>query len=433
MRPAVELTHAPWRFPSPDVHRLANGMTVWHYPMPDQHVAAFELLQPIRLAQEPRDKEGVATIALHTLDEATQTHDDVQELLDRHGAALHATAHLYSTRFGGLVPARRFNEFLPLLVEVMREPSYHDADLAIHVEAQQAAYRTRKSSPGGAAKWAFRIGLYGTEQRHGRPVSGDLQTLDAITRDDVTAWHAAQFAPNDATLIVAGDLDSLDLQTLSAWTARAQRHEADAPRPEPPRFLLVDVPGAVQATIHVGCRSIARTDPRWPAARLAGHVLAGGFASRLNLELRERLGYTYGLSGGFSPDLNGSIMQLSTNVRTEVARETVKRILDALLLAHPVTAPELEDAKAYRIGIAPLANETSADIAAQAAALAECGLTTEFVNQHTDALRLVTPDEATVAWRELIRPESLTIAIAGNAQALEHQLQDLGAEVLDLP
>lgn len=431
-RPEVHLTEAPWQFPSPQVSTLANGLTVWHFPMPGQQVAAFELTQPIRLADEPKPLEGVATIALHALDESTQSHPDMQELLDAQGAALHAAATRHSTRIGGLVPARRFAEFLPFLTEVLTEPAYLNHDVDLHIEAQTAAYRAKLSSPGAAARWAMRVGLYGMDQRDGRPAAGTPSTLANLTRDDVAAWHGAQFAPTAATLIVAGEFPRLDVAPLEAWSTHAQRSALSVPRTNGGRTIIVDVPGAVQATIQVAQRSIARTHPLWAAARLAGHVICGGFASRLNLELREQLGYTYGIGGGFAPDPSGSILQAQTSTRTEVAGDALRRILDGWRLASPITTAELEDAKAYRIGIAPLANETSADIAGQAAALAEAGLGTDFVNRHTDALAQVTPAQATDAWHEVVDPDELVVAIAGDANALVPQLSEHEPEVWDL-
>ncbi|WP_297740316.1 pitrilysin family protein [uncultured Tessaracoccus sp.] len=430
-RPEVRLTDAPWQFPMPHIQTLGNGLTVWHFPMPGQNVAAFELVQPIRLADEPLALEGVATIALHALDEATRSHPDIQELIDAQGAAFHASASHHSTRLGGLVPARRFTEFLPLFVEILSEPAYLDDDVALHIEAQTAAYHTRLSSPTAAASAAMRAGLYGQDQRRGRPAAGTPSTLANITRDDVAAWHAAQFAPEQATLIVVGELPSLETSVLEAWTATAQRSPLVEPATRSRRILVVDFPDAVQATIQVAQRSISRTHPQWAAVRLAGHVIAGGFASRLNLELRERLGYTYGIGGGFAPDPTGSLFQVTTNTRTDVAGDALRRILDACRLDEPIQPDEIEDAKAFRIGIAPLANETSADIATQAAALAEADLHTDFINRHTDALSAVTTGDASQAWRALISPDEVTVVIAGDARTLIPQLDEHSPEVVE--
>ncbi len=432
MRPNIRLAASRWQFPSPAVHELPNGLTVWHFPMPGQQVAAFELLQPIRLDDEPRHLEGVGTLACRALDEQTISHPQMQELLDAQGAALHGAAGHFGTRIGGLVPARRLARLAPLVVEVLSEPAYDPQDLALHVEALTVAHRSRRSSTTSAAQWAFRQALFADGERRGRPVAGTPPCLAAIEREDVVEWHTRHFAPSGATLVLAGDLDDPALEAWGQWQGQTERSPIRPATPGLARTVVVDVPGAVQATIIVGRRSIARQDARWAPARLAGHVLAGGFASRLNLELRERLGYTYGAGGGFSPDPTGSTLQISTNTRTDVAGEALRRMLAQLALTDDVTPAELADAKSYRIGVAPLANETSADIAAQAASLAESSLTTAFVNDHAAALAEVSEQEASRAWRELVSPDALVIAVAGNAEELRPQLVDLDPALVEL-
>lgn len=431
MRPTVTLAETPWRFPTPHVTTLANGLTVWLFDLPDQHVAAFELTQPVQLADEPAMLEGLATVALRALDEATSAHDDIQALLDGQGAALHASARLHATRVGGLVPARRWSALAPLLTEVLTAPAYRPEDLDLHVESLITSHRTAMTTTAGAAQWALRAGLHGLDQRAGRPLAGTPESLARITRDDALGWHHTQYSPAGATLVLAGAIGDVDLGALEAWSGPTHRSPALIPDPRPGRVLVVDVPGAVQATVRIGLRSIGRLDPRWAAARIAGHVIAGGFASRTNLELRERLGYTYGVSGGFHPGLHGSTLQLSTNTRTDVAGDAVRRLIDATRLERDFGDAEVEDAKSYRIGIAPLANETSADIAAQAATLAEAGLPASHVDDATDALRGVTAAAATAAWRELVDPDELVIAVAGDAERLLPQLDDLSPEVVE--
>ncbi|WP_353081027.1 M16 family metallopeptidase [Tessaracoccus lapidicaptus] len=160
----------------------------------------------------------------------------------------------------------------------------------------------------------------------------------------------------------------------------------------------------------------------------------GAFASRLNLELRERLGYSYGIGGGFSPGVGESQFTVGGSVRTEVAADAVARLLDGLELRDPFTAAEIDDARRYLVGVAPLANETSADIVGQASALAAAGLDAGYMNRHFADLGVVTPAQATEAFRDEVRPDTLTVAVAGAAEQLLPALaaRGLAAEVVDL-
>lgn len=438
IRPDVTLSQA-WHFPTPTVMSLPTGLTVWHVHLPGQHLATFELVLPVALAAEPRDREGLGTVALHAIDEGTVSHPDgrIGELLEGQGATLHGTARLRYTTFGGQAPIRRLPEVLRLFVEVLAEPEYAERDVAHHIEAQVAAYDSKLASPGPSARLALRRELYGAEHREGRPAAGTPATLGQLTAADAHAWHRRHFTPDGAVLLVAGDLpDPAPLSRLADWVGPG-RGSGSTPAPAPDgrsRIVVVDRPGSVQATILIGRRSVPRSHERWPALRLAGHAVVGAFASRLNLELRERLGYSYGIGGGFSPGVGESQFTVGGSVRTEVAADAVARLLDGLELRDPFTAAEIDDARRYLVGVAPLANETSADIVGQASALAAAGLDAGYMNRHFADLGVVTPAQATEAFRDEVRPDTLTVAVAGAAEELLPALaaRGLAAEVVDL-
>ena len=190
----------------------------------------------------------------------------------------------------------------------------------------------------------------------------------------------------------------------------------------------------MQATVSVGLRTVSRQDPRWAALRIAGHCVAGAFASRLNLELRERLGYTYGVGGGFAAGVTEGEFTVGTSVRTEVAAESIARLLDGLAVAEPFSDSEVDDARRFLIDVAPLANETSADIVAQASALAAAGLDPDYLNRHFADLEAVSAPEVTQTFTSAVSPERLTVAIGGDASQLVPALATVGleAEVMNL-
>lgn len=429
-RPAVQLA-TPWHFPTPTVVRLDSGLSVWHFHLPGQHVATFEVVLPTQLTYEPRDKEGVANVALHAIDEGTHQHPDggIGELLEAQGATLHGGTHHRYTTFGGQSPSRRLTAVLPLFAEVLTQPAYSERDVAHHVEAQIASHESRLASPGAANRLALRAALYDPTHRDSRPTSGLPETLQRITAADAAQWHRSHFSQVGATLVIAGavTLDEV-LEGIGGW--HSGQPAAQGLRPtsplQGPSVVVVDHPDAVQATVTLASRTVTRNDPRWPSLRVAGHAVAGAFASRLNLELRERLGYTYGIRGGFSPGVDEGQFSVGGSVRTEVAGDAVARMLDGLSLAEPLSAAETDDARDFLIGIAPLANETSADIVAQGSALAGSGIGPDYLNEHFAALKLVTADSATAAFREVVDPTQLTIAVTGAAAELVPALEQLG-------
>lgn len=435
MKPHV-LDGTPWQFPRPEVFTLANGLTVWQFDLPHQHIATFELVLPASLTAEKEQLQGVANLALHAIDEGTRAHPDgrITELLDAHGAALHGTTRHRYTTFGGQASARRLADVLPLFVEVLTQPAYTDRDVAHHVEAAVANHASKLASPGAANRMALRRAMYGAH-RDGAPTSGTPHTLASITPSHVHEWHSTAYAPRGATLLIAGVINDEALGAMTNWTTpgRDLSDRVAAPA-QPSRVVVVDQRDAVQATVGIATRSVGRTDIRWPALRVAGHVMAGAFASRLNLELRERLGYTYGINGGFAADVVAGQFHVGGSVRTDVVGDAVARLLNGLSLRDPFTEAEVREAQQYLIRYAPLANETSADIVAQASALAAAGLTTDYLAQHFADLARVTADDATAAFRETITPERLTIAVTGDAGEIVPALTALGleAEVVSL-
>ncbi len=432
-RPTVELA-GTWQFPEPQLQSLSNGMQVWAFDLPGQYIAALEVVMPTSLGDEPRSIEGVATVALHAIDEGTRRHPDgrITELLELQGAALHGAAAQSHTRLGGDAPAHRLPAVIELLAEVLKEPEFAASDIEHHVEMQVAAFDSRISSPGWVAKQALRQVLFGIENRQGRPAAGTPETLKTLARTDVLAWHAAHWGGSDATLVLAGDLAGVDLPTalepLNSWNGQASPPPREHSESCTPQVVLVDMPDAVQATIHVGCLTVGRRHPDWAALKLAGHGMCGAFASRLNLELRERQGYTYGVSGGFTARREDGQFFVGGSFRVDVAADALLRLLRGLELEVPFSESEISDAKRFLLGIAPLTNETASDIVRQASVLAAAGEAASFVNEHFTALAAPTARAVTEAFRTHVRRDGISVAISGPAKALMPALESAGLD-----
>lgn len=437
-RPTVHLAQR-WHFPTPELRTLPNGMRAQVFHLPGQHVAALELVLPTPLAAEPRGLEGVATVALTAIDEGTVAHPDgrISELLELQGASVHGVTLQTSTRLGTDAPAHRLPEVTTLFAEVLSSPAYTTDDVAHHVGLQVATHDSLEASPGAVAKRAFRAALFGRDAREGRPAAGTPETLAAIRRDDVVAWHQRHWIPDGATVILAGDLSSVDvdevLAPIGAWPVGGTAAPRSAAPPLAPSVVIADMPDAVQATVQVGCLTPGRRHPHWAALKLAGHAITGAFASRLNLELRERLGYTYGVQGGFGARRSDGQFNAGSSFRTEVAADAVARMLQGLELHAPFTELEVSDARAFLLGVAPLANETASDIARQASVLAAADEDPTFVNEHFERLEEPSAADVTAAFREHVSPDRVTIAVSGNASELEPALRAVGLDpvVLD--
>ncbi len=431
MRPPVSPA-SNWHFPTPEVRLLETGLELWIFDLPRQYVAAVDLILPTPLSVEPRGMEGLGTVALGALDEGTRQNPAgrITELLELQGAAVQGVARHSWTRLSLDAPVHRLPVALELFAEVLSTPEYAADDVERHVEWQVAAFETRLASPGAMGRQTLRTALFGDHQREGRPAAGTPETLRTIAPRYVKAWHARYYSPTGATMVVAGDMSGIDMDGLCVhlerWRGGAPGKAAAESEMGTPRFLLVDMPAAAQASVHLATLTPGREHPDWAALKLGGHAIAGAFASRLNLELRERLGYTYGISGGFATRLTGGQFGLTGSFSVDVTADATRRMLDAVALTRDFAPEEIDDVRRYLIGVGPLANETAGDVAGQAATLAAAGLTSEYVNQHMEALRHPTAGDVTSAFRRAVPPERLSIAITGPAETLAPTLAARG-------
>jgi predicted Zn-dependent peptidase len=195
-------------------------------------------------------------------------------------------------------------------------------------------------------------------------------------------------------------------------------------------------PGAVQADLQLGGFGIDRTDPRWPDISVASYIMGGAFLSRLNGVLREQLGYTYGVRMGFQPLRSGGTFAVSGSFRTEVIGDALDRARTLLSInEEPFTEREVRDAVTYFTGVSPLRYATADGVVDQAAVQALALLPDDYLDRRLARLREVTPESAAAAYRSLVDPDQLTLAIAGDADKITEPLKDAGfadIEVVDL-
>ena len=431
-RPSISAP-TPWTFPLPVSRVLDNGLRVTVCDLPGQHLAAVELVLPTPLEAEPRHLEGVATVALHSSDEATSSQPDIVEQLELTAAAIGGNTSWNHTRLSLSAPTWRLRQALRLMASVAREPSFEPSDVSHHAEAQVAAFETSLASPSAVTQQTLRTALYGDWQREGRRLAGTPETLNAVDREAVQAWHARVWHPRGAELIIAGDLRE-DPEALAESFMTWQGPHQSPPEPseataQAPRFLLVDQPQAAQTTIQMAAPIPGRRDNDWAALKLGGHIMCGAFASRLNLELRERLGYTYGVSGGANARQVSGLFRIGMAVDNSSAPEAIARTLEALALPQPFTQEEVANSAHYLVQVAPLSYETAADIAHQTAVLAAAGLGPEFVNQLHAALASTQAEHVNQAWKRAVSPATMTIAVGGPAAILQPALEALGYDV----
>ena len=437
-RPAIA-PPGPWSFPPVERARLSNGIELHSYHRPGQQIVAAHLVLEVPLSAEPRQREGVATIATRCLDEGTRRHagEEFAELLETEGAGFGVEIGLSGLQAVLDVPVRRLDRAFELFAEAVIEPALAADDVSRHVQLRLAEIEQGQANSASRASTEFRRAVFAADSRAARMNGGEPETVGAVTAADVAAYHADRYGPDGTSLIIAGDLTGIDVvalaeRTFGQWRNPSQRRAAHTPSgPGHRTALLIDRPGAVQADLRLGAYAVDRTDPRWADLTIAGYAMGGAFLSRLNKVLREERGYTYGVRLGFSPHRSGGTYAVQGSFRTEVLVDAVREARELLdVTTRPYRAEEVADAVAYYVGTSPLRFATADGVADQAASQVLGGLPPDYLDASLAALREVTPESATAAYTSVVDAGTASLVVVGAADQLAEPLRALGYDDL---
>jgi zinc protease len=431
---------APFRFPSFRRERLSTGLELLTLPRPGSPIVEIGLVLPAGGERVPAGRPGLAALTAALADEGTTRRSGLELALEleRLGASLSSGADWDKSTVDLSVLEPDLPVALERLAEVVREPSFPDSEVE-RIRAQWLADLDRRADqPGRLADEAVQALLY-AGSRYEHPLHGEPGSLREVHREEIREFHAETWRWGAGAAFVAGgaiDPDRLRSAIESLFGAPPPPPGA-APRVEPDalrftgggrRLRVVDLPHAAQAELRVGGIGVPRSHPDRPGLSVLNGVLGGKFTSRLNLNLRERRGITYGVSSRFVDRRGPGPFLVSTAVATESTGEAVREILAELdrLRQERVSAAELEETRDYLTGVFPYTLQTVGGVLARLVELAVHGLADdEFASwlrqvRETDAERLLE-----LARRHLPAGD-LAIVAVGPAASLVPQLEPFG-------
>ncbi|MEU1841106.1 M16 family metallopeptidase [Micromonospora chersina] len=431
----------PYRFPQV-VRRSAAGGQVVAAHLPGQNLAVALLLLDGGAGREPVGKEGLGGVLAKALEEGTAQRDATAYALaiEALGTELVTGLDWDSFQVSVQVPVDRLSAAVELLTEAVRTPKLDPADVRRVRDDEATALRMDWATPGPRADAVLRADLFGADNRWGRPLYGDPESVAALDVDDVTVFHSEWFI-RPGTLIVAGDLDRIDLDALAATVftgaggaAADKGGPIEVALPERRRIILVDRPGSVQSTLRLGHPSPHRAHPDHVPMTLAGTVLGGAFTSRLNHLIREVRGYTYGIRGDFASSRRFGRFAISSGVQTAVTApalvEAVGEVSRTRLTG--VTEDELAVARSWRAGQLSVELQSPRAIASALTTLVVHDLPDDYHARLREALLAATVEEVSAAAAAHLHPESLTLVVEGDAAVIRDELVAAGlGEVVD--
>ncbi len=323
--------------------------------------------------------------------------------------------------------------------ELVTQPAFRAEELERERKSRLQALRQQNDQPGVIASRLFAGTVYGTDHPYGHPANGTLASIGALRRDDVAGFYSRYYRPNNAVLIVVGDVtpaeaSALATRAFSGWQRGDVPKDTEAvpARPEPKKtaILLVDKPGAAQSEIRIGHPGVSRTSPDFYALQVLNMALGGQFASRINLNLREAKGFTYGARSGFNAARGDGAFVASAGVftgKTDSSLVEFFRELRDVREGRPLTAAEVEFAKASLIRAYPRRIETNAGVASSLAELALFRLPDAELTGYLAKLEAVKPADVTRVAQKYLSPENSVVVVVGDVEKIQPGIAALGS------
>jgi zinc protease len=420
--------------PDPVRMRLPNGMSVLYVRQPELPVVSATLvIRGAGSSEEPASGPGLASFTANMLDEGAGGLNalELSDRIDLLGATLSTFAGTDAAQVSLYTLAANFERALPLMADVVVRPDFPGNEVdRLRTERLTALVRARDEAP-SIANTAFATLVYGAGHPYGR--SPTQESTRALTRDAVAAYHAAAYRPENATLVLVGDVDPAAMQPLverafGAWRASGAA-PALAPVAEPPvgrtTVYLIDRPGSAQSEIRIGHPGVPRDHPDYYALTVMNTLLGGSFTSRLNTNLRETHGWTYGAGSGYSMLRGAGPFSARSGVQTMATDSSLVEFFRELgrLRDEPVPAEELAKARAYVALRLPDQLETTSSVAGQLAALEIYGLDASFFDTFIERVMAVTAADVQRVARQHVRPENSVVVVVGDRARIEEAVR----------
>jgi zinc protease len=421
----------PYVFPAVEQFQLDNGLKVILVQKHTLPVVEGRVIIDAGAMREPTAKSGLASLTGSLLSEGTgtMTGTDIARAMDALGAQ-YSTGAGFSTSFADVVALKNvFPQAMELAAKTIIAPSLPASDFGRVKNQAIAAYQQDHARTAGLAADAFVLAAFDSTAPFSRPASGNLATIGGLTRDDVVNWHRTMFAPSAATLLLVGDISPAEARTVAqqafgGWrVSRAALPAVTNPvRPSTgTRVILIDRPGSVQSSIIVGQAGFRATDPDYISMVALNHVFGGGFSSRMNMNLREKHGYTYGAGSVLDLRSGAGAFRANSDVRTNATDSALVEAIGEYrrIVSDAVPASELQGMVNNLVSGFPNSVQSVQGLSASLQNLIVWGLPLDFYTTYRERLSAVTPDDLKRVAASKLTPDNVIVVVAGDLSKIE--------------
>lgn len=441
---APDRSHPPQPGPAPALNlpkiekrQLSNGLPVWVVGLHKVPVAQVTLVFFSGASQDPTGKFGVASLTAAMMEEGAGTRSalELADAVDFLGADLGTGSGIDSAAVRLHVPVARLADALPIMADEAERPTFPKEELERLRAERLTNLIQARSDPGTIAQIAFQRILFGTSHRYGTPMFGTAKAIKAFTPEDLRAFYDSAFRADNAALLVVGDttpdavvpmLESSFGKWKAAGGTKAAQKVPEAAEPSARTVYLIDKPGAPQSQIRIGWIGVPRSTPDYFPIQVMNTILGGSFSSRLNMNLREKHGYTYGAGSGFDMRTSAGPFSAAAGVQTDKTAEALKEFFNELeAIRKPVPADELARAKNYVALRFPGGFETTTDISRRLEEQLVYHLPDDYFSRYVQNIQAVTAADVQRVAEKYVQPSKFAVLVVGDLKAIEPGIRAL--------
>ena len=430
-----------WTPPTVDVWKLRNGLSVWHVQQRHTPLVSVALMMPRGAETDPIEKAGRASVMVDMLDEAAGTRSALalSDEMQRLAMSFSGTSSTDSTTLSMNILAEKLDESLAVFTDILLRPQFQTTDFERRKKQRIASAIASEANLSSAAFRAMANALHG-DGYIGLPSSGTKESLARLTLTDIKAAYDALISPQQSTLLVVGDVDKYRLEAalekagLDQWNPNTVLPTPRAHTPRNDKALhVIDFPGSSQSFILMARHAGTANAPDRYAAKVANHKFAGSFMSRLNLNLREDKGYTYGARGDYTRRRNAGSYVMYAKVKGDKTRASLDEMraeLRAVVNDRPIAQKERDEAVTSLLKGFPGQFERGSGLLNKLLGLAVIGKVPSELQSWPANIESVTLAAARKAVQTYMQLDSFAIVIAGDWSKIKASLSDLNLPVI---
>jgi zinc protease len=424
-----------YRFPPFHDEVLPSGIRIVTAPVDKLPLATVLVIVEAGSVNEQRGKEGIAALTAAGLLEGTSKLDgaELAEKFEQLGTSLESGADWDSAVIKITTLSDKLEEATQLLGEVISSPVFPEREIERLKAERLAEILQLETEPRGLADEKFSEFLYSPESRYSRPDEGSMESVSALSREDVEQFYRSSYRSGGTTVILAGDVTperarAMVTRAFQKWPPGSAREPqlTTVPRTRVRKVHIVHKPEAPQSELRVGHVGLPRKHPDFFPTLVMNAVLGGLFGSRINLNLREVHGYTYGASSYYDWRRGAGPFVVSTAVQSEVTTPALTEILIEIdrIRSERISDEELTLARDYLEGVFPIRYESTAAIAAALATLVIHDLPADYYDTYRENIHNVSTEAVIEAANAHLHPRELQTVVVGDAKTIQASLTD---------